>query len=310
MTHGAGGVRADGTVTPRAGVASHGDIRLAYEHMGPSDGEPLLLVMGLGMQMIMWHDEFCAALVERGFAVARFDHRDVGESTHLHEAGRPTILRMMLRPGAAAYRLADMAEDTAAVLDALGWPKAHLVGMGLGGMIAQELAIRHPGRVLTLTSIAATASPRIGRLSMRLATKLQRLQNRPVHDPEAAGQLMVDLFRLIGSPGYDMDEDWLREMGRRAYRRGYDQAGRLRHEAAVVASRDRRKELAGLSIPALVVHGESDPVWNVAGGRATAEAIPGARLVTVPGMGHGVLPRAVWPRVIDEICRLTGRRPG
>ncbi|MFY1636693.1 alpha/beta fold hydrolase [Solwaraspora sp. WMMB335] len=280
---------------------SSAEISIAYERFGEPDGEPMLLVAGLGMQMIMWHDEFCEALTAQGFAVARFDHRDVGHSTHLHSAGRPTIMRMMLRPSTAAYRLSDMAGDAVAVLDALGWPRAHVVGISLGAMIAQEMAIRHPDRLLSLTSIAATASPRIGRLSMRTAMKLQRMQDRPVADREDAGQLMVDLFTFIGSPGYDMDHAWLREMGRRAFDRAYDQAGRLRHEAALMASRDRRAGLSTLRIPALVVHGEADRIWHLPGGRATADAIPQARFVTYPGLGHGLLPRALWPAVIDEI---------
>jgi len=263
--------------------------------------------MGLGMQMIMWHDDLCDAFADRGFAVARFDHRDVGLSTHLHEAGRPTIMRMMLRPGAAAYRLGNMADDAVAVLDALRWRRAHIVGISLGAMVAQEIAIHHSGRLLSLTSISATANPRIGRLSMRMAMRLQRLQDRPVADRDEAGQLMVDLFDLIGSPGHDMDEPWLRERGRLAFDRGYDQAGRLRHEAALMASRDRRCQLAELRIPALVVHGEADRIWDLSGGRATADAIPGARMMTIPGYGHGVLPRALWPDVVDGVSRLAGR---
>jgi pimeloyl-ACP methyl ester carboxylesterase len=214
---------------------------------------------------------------------------------------------MMLRPGAAAYRLENMAGDAVAVLDALGWPKAHVVGISLGAMIAQELAIRHPSRVLSLTSMSATATPKIGRLTMRMAMRLQKLQDRPVGNPEEAGQLMVDLFDLIGSPGLDMDEPWLRERGRLAFQRAYDQAGRLRHEAALMASKDRRAGLAQLKIPALVVHGEADKIWNVAGGRATAAAIPGARLMTFPGYGHGVLPRALWGDVVDGVSQLAGR---
>ena len=306
MTTEPGHARLAGTaLSPHA--ARPGGIEIAYESLGRPDGEPLLLVMGLGMQMIMWHDDLCAAFADRGFAVARFDHRDVGHSTHLHEAGRPTIMRMMLRPGAAAYRLANMADDAVAVLDALGWPRAHVVGISLGAMIAQEIAIHHPDRVLSLTSISATASPRIGRLTMRMAMRLQRLQDRPVSDREQAGQLMVDLFELIGSPGHDMDELWLRERGRLAFDRAYDQAGRLRHEAALMASRDRRTQLGQLRIPALVVHGEADKIWNVSGGRSTAEAIPGARLMTFPGYGHGVLPRALWSDVVDGVAQLAGR---
>ncbi len=296
--------RRTGTATSRIAPDREGIVELAYEQFGAPDGEPLLLFAGLGMQMIMWHEQFCDALVERGFTVARFDHRDVGASTHLHEFGRPTLLQMMLRPSASPYQLTDMAADAISVLDALGWRRAHLVGISLGAMIAQEVAIRYPTRA-TLTSIAATASPRIGRLSLRTALRLQRMQDRKVTNREDAGQLMVDLFRFLGSPGYDMDEQWLREAGRRAYDRGYDQAGRLRHEAALIGSSDRRSGLATLDIPALVVHGEADRIWGIEGGRATADAIPGARFISYPGFGHGVLPRALWSEVIDEIYVLS-----
>lgn len=304
MTSSFGSAATAGTATSRVTADREDPVHIAYERFEASEGEPLLLLMGLGMQMIMWHEDFCAELTRRGFTVARFDHRDVGQSTHLHSFGRPTMLRMMLRPSTAPYRLTDMAGDTLAVLDALGWQRAHLVGISLGGMVAQEVAIRHPDRVRTLTSIAATASPRIGRLTLRTGMKLQRMQDRPVADREDAGQLMVDLFELIGSPGFDMDRDWLRETGARAYDRGYDQAGRLRHEAAVISSDDRRSALSGLDLPALVVHGDADRIWRPAGGRATAEAIPGAKLVTYPGLGHGLVPHALWPEVIDHICQL------
>jgi pimeloyl-ACP methyl ester carboxylesterase len=289
----------------REGFAQVGEIRIAYQRFGPDDGEPLLLLNGVGMQMIMWHEEFCAALVERGFSVARFDQRDVGKSTHLHQYGRPSILRMLLRPSSAPYTLRDMAGDAVSVLDALGWQRANVVGISMGGMIAQEMAIHHRQRVRTLTSIAATPTPKIGRISIAMARRLNKLQDRKISSRDDAGQLMVDLFALMGSPGYDMDEAWLREAGRRAYDRGYDVPGRLRQEAALMASRDRRAALSQLTdLPTLVMHGDADPIWAPAAGKATAEAIPGARLVMLPGMGHGLIPRALWPRVIDEISRL------
>jgi pimeloyl-ACP methyl ester carboxylesterase len=288
------------------GLASNNDIRIRYERSGPTDGVPLLLIMGVGMQMIMWHDDLVRAFTDRAFSVARYDHRDCGESTHLHNAGRPTIMKMLLRPSSAAYTLGDMADDAAAVMDELDWPSAHVVGISMGGMIAQELAIHHPDRLRTLTSMMATPTPRIGRISLRTAARLNRLQDRPVTTKDNAGELMADLFELIGSPGHDLDVEWLRETGRRAFDRGYDQSGRLRHEAALMAGKDRRSALADVRVPTLVLHGEADPVWKVAAGRATAEAIPGARLVTIPGLGHGLLPRSVWPTVVDEIVRLTG----
>ncbi len=281
-------------------------MQIAYEVLGPPSGEPLLLVMGLGMQMIAWPDDFCAGLVRRGFMVVRFDNRDTGLSAHLHRAGAPSLPMLFLRPGAvAAYRLEDMADDAVAVLDAVACPSAHVVGASLGGMIAQTLAIRHPRRVRTLTSIMSTPSPRIGRprLAARLAVRPQRVRNR-----DEAAKRMVDVFRVIGSPGYRLDEDWLRELGRRSYDRSHDPAGALRQLAAIGASGDRRPGLAHIRVPTLVLHGEADPLIPPVGGRATAAAVPGARLVIYPGMGHH-LPRELWPAMIDEISMLASTRP-
>ena len=287
-------------------IASRDGVEIAYEALGPQEGERLLLIMGLGMQMVAWHDDFLRALVECGFQVARFDNRDVGLSTHFSAAGKPSILGMILRPKkTATYRLEAMAEDAVAVLDALGWDSAHIVGGSLGGMIAQVLAVRHSPRVRSLTSIMATPFPRLGRSTIRFAMKIARLQQQPVRDREDAAEHQVDLFRLIGSPGYPLDETWLREVGRLSYDRGYDPAGRLRQQAALLASGDRRKELSGVRAPTLVLHGEADKVWRPSAGRATADAIPGARLVTYPGLGHGALPRELWPAIIEEISAIT-----
>jgi pimeloyl-ACP methyl ester carboxylesterase len=278
-----------------------GGVTVAYERMPGSGDRPLLLIMGLGMQMIFWPDDLCAALAERGFAVARFDNRDVGLSTHFHDAGAPTLLRILTRARAAAsYLLDDMAADAVAVLDALGWDSAHVVGASMGGMIAQTTAIRYPSRVRSLTSIMSTPSTRIGR--PRLAA-LAALSARRVDDRDAAAERLVSVFRVIGSPGYPMDEEWMRDVGRRAYDRSHDPAGVQRQLAAIYGSPDRRPGLAGARVPTLVLHGEADPLVRVAGGRATAAAAPGARLVTYPGMGHS-LPPQLWPRFVDEIDRI------
>jgi pimeloyl-ACP methyl ester carboxylesterase len=285
------------------GLARHGDVTIAYERLGPADGEPLLLVMGLGMQLVSWPDEFCAMLVQRGFSVVRFDNRDAGLSTHWSQAGNPSLLQLLTRPQAVApYRLTDMAADAVAVLDAVGWPTAHVAGVSLGGMIAQTLAIGHPARVRTLTSIMSTPSPRIGRPR---PGALAALGSRPATDRDDAGERMVRVFRVIGSPRYPHEEQWLRDVGRRAYDRGHDPAGGRRQLAAIRASGDRREGLAGVRVPTLVLHGSADPLIRPAGGRATAAAVPGARLVVYPGMGHD-LPRPLWPELIGEIGTLTG----
>ena len=293
----------------RRGTARNGDISIAYEVFGPATGKPLLLIMGIGMQMLMWHDDFCKELVERGYQVARIDNRDVGLSTHLHQYGEPSIFKMIVSPKTTArYLLKDMAADAIAVLDALSWQSAHILGGSMGGMIAQTMAIYYPDRVRTLTSMMSTPSPRIGRSSIRLAIKIGRLLHRPVHSADEAGQQMVDMFKLIGSPPdkYPLDEDWLRQTAARCYERAYDPAGRLRQQAAMLASGDRRNRLAQVHVPTLVIHGDADPLFRPKGGEATAAAIPGTRLVVYPGMGHGALPRQLWPTIIDEICKLTG----
>jgi len=290
------------------GVARHADVEISYELLGPPDQEPLLLVMGLGMQRIGWPDDFCEGLVERGFTVARFDNRDCGESTHFTAAGRPSMLALFIRPeSVAAYHLDDMADDAVAVLDALGWSSAHVVGASMGGMIAQAFAIGHPRRVRTLTSIMSTPSRRVGRAKLKAAMKLGR--GGDIHNVEEAAERMVDVFRTIGSPGYPLDEVWLRDTGRRAYQRGHSDAGAVpRQLAAINASGDRRSGLAGVRVPTLVIHGEADPLVQPAGGRATAAAVPGARLVTYKGMGHD-LPRELWPAMQDEIAKLAASAP-
>lgn len=284
------------------GVARHGTVELAYRVDGPPGGEPLLLIMGLGLQLHFWPDTFVELLTGRGFRVARFDNRDVGLSTHLRGLGVPSplVLARLRRPG---YGLTDMADDALAVLDALGWDSAHVAGVSLGGMIAQTLAARHAPRVRTLTSLSSTPSPHIGRPWPATAAALLR---PPGRGREAAARQVVRIFRIIGSPAYPRDEEWLREAARLSYDRGHDPAGVLRQLAAIVTAPDRRPLLRRLRMPALVVHGAADPLVRLPGGVATARAIPGARLVIHPGMGHD-LPYALQPGIADDI-RATARR--
>ena len=284
-------------------TARHDDVEIAYEVEGPADGEPLLLIMGLGLQMLFWPDGFRKLLVDRGFRVARFDNRDVGLSTHLSHLGSPPPTVFVVRRW-SGYGIADMADDAVAVLDGLGWDSAHVVGVSLGGMIAQTLAGRYPDRVRTLTSISSTPSPRIGRPHPRA---LPVLLSRAAPDRRTAAEHVVKIFRVIGSPGYPRDEVWLREVAGQSYDRAHDPIGIRRQLAAIVSSADRRPLLARLRIPALVVHGDSDLLVRPSGGRATAAAIPGARFVTFPGMGHD-LPAALQPAIADEIAALARRR--
>lgn len=288
----------------------NGTIEIAYETLGPLGGHPLLLVMGTGGQMPSWPDGFCRQLVERGFRVTRFDNRDAGLSTHLTGAGRPGQLTMLLRPAAAArYGLADMAADAVAVLDAVGADDAHLVGVSQGGMIAQTVATDYPDRVRTLTSISSTPAPRIGRPNGRTLARILRAANpRKVRTAEDLAEYLIGLSRVIGSPDYPADEARLREVAMICHERGgLDLASAQRQTAALVAAGDRRAALAAVRVPTLVIHGERDPFIRPEGGRATAAAIPGARLVTYPGMGHD-LPAPLWPRIADEIAALAGAR--
>ena len=276
-----------------------GKVDLAYETFGSPDDPALVLVMGLATQMIAWHEDFCAQLAERGFHVVRFDNRDIGLSTHLDDAGRPDLSPLFSGQAMtdAPYTLADMADDTARLFDALDVDRVHLVGASMGGMIAQEVALRHPQRLLSLTSVFSTTSPVVGAPTPEAAAAL--LSPPPTTEQEA-GDRAVAVYRVIGSPGYPLDEVGLSARGREAFRRANDPAGVARQLAAIHASGDRTEPLAGLAVPTLVLHGEDDPLIQPEGGRATAAAIPGARLVTYPGMGHD-LPQALWPALVEEI---------
>ena len=291
-------------------TATHGDIEIAYETLGPPDGEPLLLVMGIGAQMPDWPPGFCAALVARGFRLLRFDNRDAGLSTRLDAAGVPGQLGMRLWPGRTApYRVEDMADDAVAVLDAAGIASAHLAGFSQGGMIAQTVALRHPGRSRSLTSISSTADPRIGRAPLRLLLRIAAVTRRAPTDPEAAARAAVQVAGIVGSAAYPPEVERVAEAARIGFGRGgLDLAATRRHTAAIAASGDRRPALAGLGLPSLVVHGAADPMILPAAGAATARAIPGAQYLLLPGMGHD-LPRALWPTITDAIRAVADRAP-
>jgi pimeloyl-ACP methyl ester carboxylesterase len=276
-------------------VAVNG-IEIAYESFGSPAGRPLLLIMGLGAQLIHWDEELCELLAEQGHHVVRFDNRDAGLSTHFHDAGVPAT------GTPPSYLLDDLADDAAALMDALGWPAAHVVGASMGGMVAQTLAIRHPARVLTLTSIMSTPGPSIAPPSEAASAVLM---TRPPADRAAVLAQAVKTWSIIGSPGYDLDHERVSALAGLAYDRCFDPAGTARQLAAIMASGDRTAMLAGVAVPTLVLHGEADQLVPIAGGRATAAAVPGARLVTYPGMGHD-LPRQLWPDFVAEITKLTG----
>jgi pimeloyl-ACP methyl ester carboxylesterase len=288
-----------------------GDIKLCYETFGDAGDPAVLLIMGLGTQMIAWHEDFCEELAGRGFHVIRFDNRDVGRSTwldHVRPPSRGEIIRR--RPRLPAYDLSDMASDAVGLLDCLEIDAAHVVGASMGGMIAQMVAAEHPDRVLSLVSImSTTGSMWVGQPAFRLYPFLLR---QPPRERAAYLDAMVLLFGAIGSPGFKRDEEELRRLAATSFERGVNYGGSERQLGAILASGDRSRALRKIKVPTLVIHGKSDRLVRPSGGRATAKAIDGARLELVDGMGHD-LPREVWPQIIagiaDNAARASRRMP-
>ena len=277
-------------------------ITIEYDIRGESTGEPLLLVMGLGGQLTDWPSDFVDLLVDEGFRVIRLDNRDAGLSTSF-DWEPPTVAKMAAmslarRKPDTGYHLRDMAVDAAALLDQLGVGSAHVVGASMGGMIAQTMAIQHPARVRSLTSIMSTTGDRkAGRPERRLLAKAARL---PPPSRETAVDRAVEMFKLIG--GGEFDESEFRARTEANVARSYRPEGTARQLTAIMAAPDRTAALARVSAPTLVVHGLVDPLVRPSGGVATAEAIPDSRLIMYPGMGHD-LPRSRWPELVVAISR-------
>jgi pimeloyl-ACP methyl ester carboxylesterase len=273
-------------------------ITLCYETYGRDSDPPALLVMGLGTQMIAWHEDFCRELADRGYYVVRFDNRDAGHSTHVDGAA-PTVAQLLARSRRAAhYRLSDMADDAAGLLRELDLAPAHVIGASMGGMIAQSLAAKHPKSVRSLTSImSTTGNRRSGQPSLRVYSMFLR---RAPADRAGFVAHMERVFTAIGSPGYPKDIEDVRALAGASFDRDRDPRAAGRQLAAIIASGDRTAEVRTITAPTLVVHGTADPLVAPSGGRATARAIKGARLLRIEGMGHD-LPRAIWPRLIDAI---------
>lgn len=280
-------------------------INIEYEEFGRQDSAPLLLIMGLGGQMVMWHEAFCEQLADRDFRVIRYDNRDVGLSTKFHErCPNPGQLVVDVFQGKSVkppYTLDDMAEDAAGLLEVLGIPAAHVVGASMGGMIAQLLTLHHPERVLTLTSIMSTtgnpdlpqAEPEVLALLMRPAPT----------EREAAIEHGMGVWRAIAGPGFEFDEARIRERVELSYDRDPDPAGTARQLLAIMTGSSRKDALRSVKTPTLVIHGDADPLVPIAGGFDTAEAIPGAKMLVIEGMGHE-LPEGAWPRVMAAISEL------
>ena len=285
-------------------VESNG-ITIEYHEQG--SGEPLLLVMGLGGQLIDWPQGLVDEFVERGFRVISYDNRDSGLSTEFTsvpptkgELAKAVMLRRRLR---SEYLLSDMANDAVGLLDALGIASAHVVGMSMGGMIAQMIAIEHPDRVRSLTSIMSTPGPYVGRPKWAVIRKMVR---RQIPTPETAVDQSIEAFRDVCGPTFDADE--FRQLAQRSVERSFRPNGTSRQLAAIIASPDRTARLQRLRMPALVIHGMVDPLVQPSGGYATAKAIPGARLVMFNDMGHD-LPRTRWAEIADEVAALSARAP-
>ena len=274
-------------------------VELEYDSFGDPAHPTLLLVMGLGAQMILWREELCELLASRGFHVVRFDNRDAGLSTFLDPAAQPDI-RAILQgdPSSAPYLLGDMALDALSVLDAIGVERAHLVGVSMGGMIVQQLATDHPERVLSLCSVMSRPGDRVsGNATPEVGALL--LRPRPT-DREEAIEAAIRSSVAIGSPGYPDDPAELRERVTVIYERNHRPDGYGRQLAAILASPDRTAALGGVTVPTLVVHGADDPLIDRSGGEATAKAVPGAELLIFSGMGHN-LPEPLWQPFADAV---------
>ncbi len=286
-----------------ANVTANG-ISIEYETFGGPAEPALALIMGLGAQMIFWQEDFCRELARRGFHVIRFDNRDCGLSRHFQELGIPDVgaavtasLSGETAP-APPYTLRDMAADVVGLLDVLGIGQAHVVGASMGGMIAQTMAIEHPARVHSMTSIMSTTGNR--EVPPATPEAMMALLTPSPSDRAEFIDHMVKTFRIVGSPGFEFDEASFRDRVGRAFDRSYDPGGVARQLVAALADGDRKQRLRSVEAPTLVIHGKNDPLVPVEGGIDTADAVAGARLLVIEGMGHD-LPRGAWPQIIDAI---------
>jgi pimeloyl-ACP methyl ester carboxylesterase len=286
--------------------ARNGTVRIAYEDLGGAGGDPLLLVMGLGVSRFWWPAGFVSTLVERGFHVVAYDQRDAGESTRFPDAAPVHPFRALWRARSAPYTAEDMTDDAVAVLDAVGWDSAHLFGHSMGGLLAQRIALRHPGRVRSLTVSGALPSDASGLALLRhvrlgFVRRMSRLRFPEGREGDVAAGLA--LARAIASPGYPFDEAAVRVAVEREATSGVRD---VRAQSRQVGAGWRGGRPAELALPTLVLHGEHDQVVRPSAARATAAAVPDARLVLLPGVGHD-LPRGVWPRIAGEVRALADR---
>jgi pimeloyl-ACP methyl ester carboxylesterase len=285
----------------------NGDVRIAYECFGDlGTGEPLLLVMGLDFQMVWWPEEFIGQLVDAGFAVVRFDNRDTGLSTHFDPVRRPSPWKALLGRVAPAYTARDMLDDALAVMDAVGWPSAHVMGGSMGAGIAQALAMENPERVRTLIScmgLPVDSGPLSTLRYIRPGVFLTLARVKPGESDEEQVEALVQIYRAVASPGYPFPEQWVRTVAAISHERQRRDPSITQRQLAAGRAH-HYSDLSTITAPTLVISGRDDPLIRWHGGRDTAARIPGARFVVYPGMGHAI-PRELFPQVVEEIRRIT-----
>lgn len=285
-------------------LAQANGIELTYDTFGDADAPPVVLIMGLAAQMIAWDDDFCIELAGRGYRVVRFDNRDIGLSTRLDHLGLPNVLallqeQMQGRPVTAPYTLSDMAADVIGLLDALDIGSAHVVGASMGGAIAQTLAIEHPQRLRTMTTIMSTSGA--PGLPMPKPEALQLLLTPTPTEQAAYYQRYLQTWKVLRGPGFPLDEARDLERAAQNYTRGLNPAGVARQLAAILASGSRGEALRTVRVPTLVIHGDADPLVPVECGIDVAQRVPGSKRLIIEGMGHA-LPIPMWPRVVEAIA--------
>jgi len=301
-----------GTITPYGGdpmsKVSANKIQIDYETFGDPTSPPILLIIGLGGQLVHWDDSFCRQLAEGGLYVIRFDNRDAGLSTKLEEAGIPDMMDVIGKVMAGQkvippYTIEDMAADAVGLLDALKIKQAHICGMSMGGMIAQALAIGYPDRLLTLTSIySTTGNPD---LSQPKPEVVGLLLTPPPEGREPFIDFQLNMFRAITGPRFGLDEGWVRKKMGEAYDRAFYPQGAVRQLVAIMTQGSRKSGLKQVKVPTLVIHGDADPLVPVEAGRDTAEAVPGAELKIIEGMGHDLPHGELWTQIARDIIAHT-----
>ena len=288
--------------------ATANGIQIEYDTFGRRGDDPLLLIVGLACQLIHWDEALCTELAGRGHYVIRFDNRDTGLSTKLEEGGIPDIgqileARMNGVEVTPPYTMEDMADDAVGLLDALDIEKAHICGISMGGMIAQTIALNHEQRLLSLISIYShTGNPELPPPTQKA---MEGLLTPPPLEREANIAYTVEVWRTFSGTKFTLDEDWLRKTAAQAYDRAFYPEGVARQLAAAMAQKNRKRDLGSVRVPTLVIHGADDPLVPVEGGKDTAEAIPGAELIIINGMGHDLPHGGAWPQIVDAIANHT-----